>query len=167
MAKQKSKVDLLKDIQTERRQLEKMLSTLAEEDMLQPGVVGEWSVKDILAHLVAWEQLFLGWYAAGVQGKIPETQPVEMSKSKIDALNQTIYAQYCRHSLADVLVIFHSSYQGIQTALQAITEEEMLTPGRYAWTGKWLLVDFIAGNTCNHYYWAKTKIHAWRKAHRQ
>lgn len=29
-----------------------------------PGVVGDWPVKDVLAHLVAWEQMCLGWYEA-------------------------------------------------------------------------------------------------------
>jgi uncharacterized damage-inducible protein DinB len=75
MSRQSSKDQLLKDISTERRRLEKNLSALNAEDMTQPGVTGAWSVKDILAHLVAchlvachlvachlvaWEKLFLG-----------------------------------------------------------------------------------------------------------
>lgn len=40
MAKQISKDELLKDIRTERRRLEKNLSTLSAEDMIQPGVTG-------------------------------------------------------------------------------------------------------------------------------
>ncbi len=29
---------------------------LSESQMAQPGVTGEWSVKDILAHVTAWEE---------------------------------------------------------------------------------------------------------------
>ncbi len=65
MTKQSSKVELLKDIQVEHARLDKMLSTLTAEEMIRPGVVGDWSVKDVLAHLAAWEQLLLGWYEAG------------------------------------------------------------------------------------------------------
>ena len=39
-----------------------------------------------------------------------------------------------------------------------IPEEDMFSPGRYAWTGRLTLADYIAGNTCNHYRWAKTQI---------
>ena len=53
MAKQTSKLQLLKDIQTERRRLEQSLSTWSDEELIRPGIVGEWSVKDLLAHLVA------------------------------------------------------------------------------------------------------------------
>ena len=28
---------------------------LSDEEMLEPGVVGDWSVKDILAHVTTWE----------------------------------------------------------------------------------------------------------------
>ena len=91
MAKQTSKDQLLKDIHTARRRLEDLLSTLSQEDMEQPGVTGIWSVKDILAHLVAWECLFLDWYQAGLQGRSPTTTPVGMSQKMIGKLNQEIY----------------------------------------------------------------------------
>ena len=55
MTKQKTRDELINDILVERRRLEKNLSKLSGTDMLQQGVVGEWSIKDILAHIVAWE----------------------------------------------------------------------------------------------------------------
>jgi hypothetical protein len=59
MYQQKSKDDVIKKIKSERKLLEKSLSNLTEQEMLLEGVVGEWSFKDILAHLMAWEKLFL------------------------------------------------------------------------------------------------------------
>jgi hypothetical protein len=164
VVKQKSKAELLKDIQLERQRLEKALVVFSKEDMIQPGVIGEWSVKDLLAHLVAWEQLFLSWYESGLQGRIPEVSPVGMSKKAMDALNQQIFNQYRKHSLEDVLVIFQDSYQQVLRVVQDIPQEDMFAAGWYAWTGKLTLADYIAGNTCNHYLWAKTKIRAWQKA---
>jgi hypothetical protein len=38
---------------------------------MQPGIVGEWSAKDVLAHLTEWEQMVLGWYHAGLAGETP------------------------------------------------------------------------------------------------
>lgn len=87
VTKQTSKDKLLKDIHTERRRLEKTLSNLSMEDMIKPGVTGTWSVKDILAHLVAWERLFLDWYHTGVQNCSSTTTPVGMSQRAMDTLN--------------------------------------------------------------------------------
>lgn len=158
MAKQISKDELLKDIRTARRRLEKNLSTLSAEDMIQPGVTGTWSVKDILAHLVAWERLLLDWYQAGVEGRAAVITPVGMSQKSIDALNQQIYEKNQRRSLNDILTEFHISYQEIIALIEAIPEEEMFVQGRFLWTGKLTLADYIAGNTCNHYAWAKSQI---------
>lgn len=135
--------------------------------MTQRGVIDKWSVKDILAHLMAWEQLFLGWYQSGLQGKIPEIAPVGMSGKAIDALNQKIFAQYHQFPLDKVLAEFHASYQRVLAVVQAIPEEDLFTAERFAWTGKLTLADYITGNTCNHYHWAKAKIRTWLKATRQ
>jgi hypothetical protein len=163
MTKQTSKDQLLKDIRTERRRLEKTLFILSAEDMVQPGVTGAWSVKDILAHLTAWERLFLDWYSSGLHGSTSETTPVGMSQIRMDALNQQIYEQNRRRSLDDVLAEFHASYLEIVTVIEAISEEDMFLQGRFKWTGKWRLADYIAGNTCNHYAWAKSQIRKWTK----
>jgi len=154
-----SKDQLLKDIYTERRRLEKNLSSLSEEDMMQPGVVGTWSVKDILVHLVAWEKFLLDWYQAGIQGYPPEIMPVGMSQKAISALNQEIYEKNRGQSLDHVLADFRISFQQTLTVIKAISEDDMFVHGRFEWTGKLMLADYIAGNTCNHYAWAKLHIH--------
>lgn len=158
MAKQTSKDQLLKDIHTERRRLEKNLSVLSAKEMTEPGVMGTWSVKDILAHLVAWEKLLLNWYSTGVQGCTPDIAPVGMSQKSINALNQHIFEKNQGRSLDDILAEFHASYQKVIKVIEAIPEEDLFVHGRFNWTGNLKLVDYIAGNTCNHYAWAKSQI---------
>jgi hypothetical protein len=158
MGQQINKDHLLKDIYTERRRLEKNLSTLSAEEMIQPGVIGTWSVKDILMHLVAWEKLLLDWYHAGIQGSHPVITPVGMSKKAIDALNQEIYEKNRRLRLDAVLSDFRTSYQQTLTTIKAIPEDDMFIHGRFEWTGRLTLADYITGNTCNHYAWAKRMI---------
>ncbi len=158
MAKQASKDQLLKDIHTERRRLEKNLSALSAEDMIWPGVTGTWSVKDILAHLAAWEKLCLDWYQTGIQGCLPAVTPVGMSQKSMDTLNQQIYEANRWRSLDDIIAEFHASYQQIVAVIEAIPEGDLFAQGRFHWTGKLTLADYIAGNTCNHYAWAKSQI---------
>lgn len=163
MAKQKSKIELLNDILTARRRLEKILNGLSDTELTRPGVIGEWSVKDVLAHLTAWEQLFLSWYNPGLGGKSPQITPVGMSRKAMDAFNQEVFLQNRDRPFDEILAEFRTSYQQVLAAVQAAAEEDLFTAGRFAWTGKLALVDYVAGNTCNHYDWARGKIREWLK----
>lgn len=165
MSKHTRKAQLLSDIKTQHRRLEDVLIQLSQDTQLIPGVIGHWSVKDILAHLSAWEQLFIGWYHAGDNNEIPQPSPVGMSRKSIDQLNQWIFEIHQQDSLDQVWLEFRASYQQTLEMIESIPEEDIFSHARFAWTGKWTLADYIAGNTCNHYRWAKSKIQAWLTSH--
>jgi hypothetical protein len=161
MAKQSSKDPFVRDIQAERKHLEKSLAAVSKPDMAIPRVVEIWSVKDILAHLVAWEKLFLMWYQAGIRDETPAINPVGMRRKEIDALNQQIYEKHQLRPLDEIWVEFHDSYQQILSTVLTIPENDLFSQGRYAWTGSLRVVDYVPGNTCNHYAWANTKMRKW------
>ena len=69
MPQPKTKANILKLLQVERSRLEQNLSRLSRDDMLQPGVVGEWSVKDVLTHLADWEAHMLIWVETARRGE--------------------------------------------------------------------------------------------------
>jgi uncharacterized damage-inducible protein DinB len=52
----KSKHKLLDDLEAARVELLLTIEGLSEQEMVRPGVVGEWSVKDTLAHIAAWDK---------------------------------------------------------------------------------------------------------------
>ena len=155
------KEGILLRIQTERRWLEKNLASLNDKEMIEPGVTGDWSVKDILAHLVDWEQRFLGWYQAGLRGEIPQTPAPGITWKELDKLNQMIFAQYENQPLAEVKAEFQASYQQVLQTVKAIAHDDIFPVGRFAWTGKSNLAAYILANTTNHYRWAKTQIRRW------
>jgi hypothetical protein len=39
--------------------------------MVQADKLGQWSVKDTLAHLYEWKQMFFTWYESGLRGENP------------------------------------------------------------------------------------------------
>jgi hypothetical protein len=56
MAQPKTKARIIQELNTERKRLESILMTLTPDQLIQKGVIGEWSIKDILAHLADWEE---------------------------------------------------------------------------------------------------------------
>jgi len=155
----RNKAELLDSTRSERGKLENKLSGLSPEELVYPGSMGEWSVKDILQHLVDWEQRWIGWYEAGKRGESVVTPEVGYNWRQMGELNEKYRQKYKERPLDDVLVDFNASYEQILDMIEKIPEEEMLTLGIYSWTGKLPLIAWISGNTCEHYQWAIQMIH--------
>ncbi|MFN8492406.1 MAG: ClbS/DfsB family four-helix bundle protein [Caldilineaceae bacterium] len=168
MADQRSKAQILTQMHNERQALLALLADVSPQEMQQPGVVDAWSIKDVLAHLTAWEQLFLGWYQAGVRGETPETPAPGFTWGwkSLDLLNQQIYEQHRQISLEEVAATFHASYAQLAATVETMTEAELHTPGVYAWTRKGSLAASLGANSYNHYRWAANLVKQWRRNER-
>jgi len=155
-----TKGELLEEIHAEREKLDRFLATMTPEQMIQPGAIEGWSVKDVLAHLAEWEVLLLVWYNAGRRGENPPLPAEGYGWEQMDDLNQKIYEKYRDWSLDEVLAYYRKSYQQTLEAVQAMTEDELFTPGRYAWTKNNTLADYVVPCTSEHYQWARQEMRA-------
>lgn len=157
-----TKEGLLDAIRDSRERLEKKFSKLTQEEMIWPGSMDNWSVKDILAHLVDWEQRFIAWYRAGLQGEVPETPAPGLSWRDLPILNQRGYEKHRDESLDLVMENFYRSYQETLRLIEGMSEQEIYTAGYYEWTGRSSLYSYIAANTFRHYNWARNQIRTTR-----
>jgi hypothetical protein len=155
----KSKAGLLNAILTERNLLEQKINGLSDSEIVFPGSMGEWSVKDILQHLVDWEQRWMGWYAAGKRGETVITPEPGYNWRQMGILNEKYRLMHKDRPLHNVATDFHASYVQIMQVVTVIPEDEMLALHIYSWTGRLPLIAWIAGNTCEHYHWANQMIH--------
>ncbi len=153
---------MLDHVQTDRRQLEKYLSRLTPEQMEQPGVVGEWSVKDVLAHLADWERLCITWIEQWLQGKTPQVPAPGFTWKDLDRINQQIYERNCRRGLQDVLGDFHSVHQHLIDQYAALSDEQCFTRGYFPWTGNATFARWASAYAA-HDRWGKTHIRQWMK----
>ena len=145
-------------IEVERTKLLESVNKLTDEQMELPGACELWSVKDILSHLVDWEKRCLGWYRAGLRGKVPKTPDANYNWRQLPALNHEIYLRDKGLSLQEVRKNFDDSFKEMMAALNGMTAEELFTPKFYQWTGNGLLRDFVNANTASHYRWASALI---------
>ena len=164
MPKPKNKAELQQEIELERAKLDRSFEALSEEEMARPGACGDWSVKDILAHLVDWEQRSLRWYRAGLQGEVLKQPDEQYNWGQLPALNHAIYLQYKDLSLAKIRKRYETSFQETLSALDTMTEEVLFSPNVYAWTGKHTLATYIDANTASHYRWASKLIRKFAKS---
>jgi hypothetical protein len=164
MPRPTTKHALLEAIEIERNALEQLLAELSPDQMEESGIVGEWSVKDVLAHLLEWEQMVLRWHAAGSKGKVPVTPAEGFNWAQLPQLNQQIYEKHHSRPIAEIQKEFKSSFKKILKTIQGLSDEELFTHGRYVWTKNNTLGAYFVSSTSSHYLWARKNIKKGLKA---
>lgn len=162
MPPEKTKKRILQMLNTERKRLEQNLASLTPEEMHIPGVVGEWSIKDILAHLADWEAHMPIWMDAARSGDPVAEVEVGLSWKQFDEFNQRIFERHKDQALIDVLAYFRSTHQEFMQMAEDMPEDEMLERGRYPFIGKGAVYDWLSAYAA-HDRWAKTHIRKWIK----
>ena len=165
-----SKAQILDRIQDERAKLEGILETIPLSKMTIPFAgaslagEGDWSVKDTLAHLSAWEQLMLGWVQTSLDGGTPDRPTPGESWDDMDLYNERLRQAQEDRPLDEVLAGFHASHQQVLEMLNGLREADLFEPQRYAWRRGDPLWHMVAANTWWHYKEHRETISAWLDA---
>ena len=157
----KTKTELLDAIETEYRLLKKCIEGLGAQERELPGVCHEWSAKDVMAHLVEWKKMFLGWYEEGLHGGNPRTPAEDLKWTQTPALNDRIYRKWKDVSFEVILSEFESEYAKMLELTRSIPEKRLFRKQLYPWLRVWPLSRWIAAQTSSHYRWARTRIRRW------
>ncbi|MEN8242415.1 MAG: DinB family protein [Chloroflexota bacterium] len=152
--------ELLDHIKRERAHFEEILSRVDPADYLNPVFDGGWSVKDVLAHIVLWEQLMITWVSQAAEGIIPE---VPGSDENVEAINQKGYQDNKDLAWEDVDASFRRSYSQALSIAENAPDEVIFTenplPGRKQ--PFWIT---IAANTWWHYKEHRQAFERWLDA---
>lgn len=158
MVRPTSKTQLIEQTQNNYDRLQTQLQTLTPDEWTVAGVVGEWSVKDVLAHLMAWQTMVLTWYTAGKRGENPKTPSEKYTWREIPALNQDIYETYRDVPLETIKQDFEATHTQILSTISEMTNDELFTPKIYKWTKSTTLGSYMTSATSSHYDWAYKEI---------
>src|SRR5512147_3054459 len=92
------KTELLEALEDGRQEMIEMLGDLPDEVLLARGVVGEWTIKDILAHLTYWEGQIVTLLFQAKSG-MPKPTTAHFGKLTVDELNKHWYESGKERSL--------------------------------------------------------------------
>ncbi|HEX7589157.1 MAG TPA: ClbS/DfsB family four-helix bundle protein [Anaerolineae bacterium] len=154
------KQELLETIKTTQIGWEALLTEVGEARMTVAGVTGDWSIKDIIVHLTAWEERTVARLTAVRQGGKPEPAPWPKNLSEEEE-NAWIYEANRKRTLRDVLEDSRRVQNRLMKLLQSVTNEELNEAGRFSWLGGNKLVESIPGNTYEHYQEHSELIRKW------
>ena len=102
---------------------------LTDEQMLEPGVTGDWSVKDILAHVTWWEAEALKHLPIILQGGRPPRYADLYGG--IDAFNAQMTERKRRLKLSEVRYQLDKTHTRLLEYLQSAPEEQFASETRF------------------------------------
>lgn len=153
-----TKEELIDKIEQSHSEWESVLAEVGEERMTEPGVEGDWSVKDLVAHLSSWQQRVLDRMDADTTGK-----QLEVLGQTVDEINVALYERNRELPLADVLAQARDTYDRFLERVRGLSEQQIFECGHFTFTKDNPLYEWIAGDTFEHYDEHSTSVRAWMK----
>ena len=160
MTEQVDKTSILNEISTSYAALEEILAPLDKTQYFTEGVIPGWSIKDMLAHIASWHHRLLTWLDAAIRNVEPAIAGPD-SVEEMDALNAQFYQENKSRPLDEVLTDFRTTHQQIMDIIQAMREEDLISPQRFAWSQGSPLWQLVAGDTYEHYQEHRKQIQEW------
>ena len=119
---------------------------LLPRDYDQPGVAGEWSLKDIIVHIAWFENEMVGMLE---RRALVGSELWNLSQAE---RNQAIYLQNKSRSLNDILSDSRHTYTRLLGLLEGLKDTELHDPTCFKdMPADWLPWRIIADNTYLHY----------------
>src|SRR5215211_6236943 len=105
---------------SERRQA--LLSALDEagpELIERPGTWNNWTLKDLMAHIIYWQTVAIDRLQKTIAGRRDEIEPAG-DEDAIDRINEKVYRANKDRPLAEMRDLFHTTYLSLRTAVKSI-----------------------------------------------
>lgn len=156
-----NKEELLAALEHSRVEFLKSIEGLPDEKLLEPGVVGEWSVKDILAHLSRWEAELVTLLFQAEKGLTPAT--ALNTGMPFDEQNAKWHAQTKDRPLERVWADFDGVRKQTIRRVGSFSDRDLTDPQRFEWLKGTPLVDWITGDSTEHDAEHSAQIREWRQ----
>jgi hypothetical protein len=123
------RAQLLKRLDRAWEALEASYAGLSESELMEPGVTGAWSVRDIIAHVTWWEEEALTHLPHIMAGGKPPRYSV--TYGGIDAFNAQMTEERSGLSLAEVLRRRDDTHRRLVDFLQSVPEDQFVRETRF------------------------------------
>ena len=148
---------------------EGLLDRLNNDQINAPLLPSNWSTKDVLSHLRAWQQRSIARLEAALSDRepifpkwLPELNPD--SEVSTDQINAWIYETHRNESWLTVRQNWKDGFSRLLELGERISERDMMDETRYTWMETRPLALILIG-TYDHHQEHLDKLLAWLKEH--
>jgi hypothetical protein len=155
-----NKSEILKALEDTREQFLDAIENLPEGALEEPGVVGEWSIKQVMVHISRWEAEVVKLLWQVRQGQRPTTL---LAHPEVDQINARWAAEALNRPLERVLDDFHGTRAQTILRVEALSNQELTDPQRYPWAAGQALSEWIADDSFRHEAEHMAQVLDWRR----
>lgn len=130
-AERVNKAEFLAILKSERAKLADLLDAVDLRRMEEPGVSGSSSIKDIIAHLTAYEQALVKWLKEAKAGRVYVDEVLD--QADLDARNAVVHEANKERSAEEVVRVFHQTFDHLEACVTLLTGEELTDAELTAW----------------------------------
>jgi uncharacterized protein (TIGR03083 family) len=152
--------ELVAALEAARAEMDAALAGLSDAQLTAPGAAGDWSVKDVLSHLTAWEAELVTGLAKFRRGQ--SAGKTDYTSAEIQAQNTRWHAENQGRPLERVLADFRGVRKQTLRQIEALTKTDLNAPR--PWLRQQTIVDWVKSWVLEHEIEHARHLAEWRRA---
>ena len=134
---------------------EEMLASLSEKQITAPQFDYDWSIKDVMAHLWAWQQISVARMEGGLQDREPEIPKWILNlgedwEEDADRVNALTFETNHEKPWSEIYHNWKNEFLRFLELGNAISERDVLDGDRYPWLKGYSLAFIIVASYDHH-----------------
>jgi len=134
---------------------EKLLSGLSEEQITQPRFDLDWSIKDVVAHLWAWQQISIARMEGGLHDREPAypkwiVESIENWEEDADRVNALVFQHYHGKPWTEIFENWKTGFLRFLELANQISERNLLDGDKYRWLNGYSLAAILIASYDHH-----------------
>jgi hypothetical protein len=164
-----NKAALQQGLRRARTEMARLIGAVGRERMDIAGVSGRMSMKDVLAHVNAYQRALVTWLDEAKDGRV-YVDPV-LDRPDLDARNAIMYEANRERSGEDVIASFENTLRDLEARVAALSDKELTDAESTAWfvEPRWQrvqpLAQCIANDSFEHHEEHVPDIQRWLREH--
>jgi hypothetical protein len=148
---------------------EELLGSLSEEQITAPHFDFDWSIKDVIAHLWAWQQISIARMESGVLDREPESPKWianlgEEWEDNADRVNALTFETNHEKPWSEVHQNWRDGFLRFLELGEPIPEKDLLDGSRYPWLKGYSLALILVASY-DHHQEHLEKLQSWLQEH--
>jgi hypothetical protein len=163
------KEHILAALQEQFESWEELLAILSEEQLTTPQFDLGWSIKDVMAHLWAWQQISIARMEGGMLDRQPEYPHWMISiggdwEEDADRVNTLTFENHHEKSWPEVYLNWRAGFLQFLELGEKISERNLLDGDRYSWLKGYSLASILIASYDHHQEHIE-KLQDWLREH--
>ena len=128
-------------------QLDALVNELSAADMTTAATIGggEWSAKDLIAHLQAWERFALDALAQWRKGERPEIEDTFADPERVHQLNASVFEERRRRPIEAVRLEAEQTHGTLISEIERMDDDEWMAKASYPTERRRRLCELLGG----------------------